>query len=561
MERQVVYEGKQVPMKDALTSLMERTPEERRHFFLPREGTDIQEEADKFMLWKRLYSSTTFYLPDGEMSEMSDKLLLKTMRREVGFFETLTVSCPGAGKTSTECANAAWRCAYGLESAIIYQSSVRANIISWMTNLIKIMTHPYFVRDFGELIPERTEKRIVDKKRQKRISSFVLNNGIHLMAQTAGTSFRGVRSVYADIESKPSYIIFDDTVNVAVSKSDRKKETIVSMAEEAKRSRDPSRGVVRWLSNMTKYPNIAQDIIESRSVPYLIMPATKPAKYFDGTKEVSVAVDSTTNFPSKWALTDREAAEHNRDDLGTRFHVGSLEREKQVMGVTYKYEFECVLPNVAGRLFPIPDMPKVDIITKVHDGIEVEYWDGEYNKEGVRRVVASDIGLGRGDGDPSAVICIDETGKVVAHASSRNHRPEQWASLLVSMFHETESEVIAPENNSIGYATVVALKDLIEPAYIYQQDLEDRKTGKSQIYGFSTSAQSKERIISKMQTNCETMLIPFSEVHYQVRSMSIHDLMKRSNIARDHNFDYVMAVAIGNFVVTTPAPKFEFSII
>ena len=537
----------------ALVKLISLTSSDRRRFFAPV-GT-VDDRVLLFQLFKKLYFPTTFYFKEGEHSHLSDRLrVLATTRNSEEYYETLEVTMPGVGKTSSEAAMVAYRCIYGLESGVVYQSSVSQNVTGWAQTLLNMLSEPYLVNDFGELVPQSlANMSTAEKKRGQSLSSFVLNNGVILVSISSLKSFRGSRSVFHDLDRKPSYIIFDDTVTTTVSKSDVRKQNMLDLEKEAKRSRDPSTGIIRWLSNMTAYPNIAQDFIQSKTMPYVIIPASYPVIFYDGNEITEYGRTGSTNWTSKIVATDKEAAKINKKVKDTRFMVGSLEREKRVMGSAYDYEFECMLPSVKDRLFPdiAPTVTGVTITDSVFMGTTIYVWKDAL-EENVKRVIGSDIGLGRGGGDPSVAVCLDELYRVVMYAESNQIMPDKWAHVIAHMYEFSKSSVVTPENNSFGYATIAELRKLIPDHALFRDERIDRKGKPSIVYGFETTEQSKERMFVRLGENINKLRIPFDPVRQQLADISMHDITGKGMVTRSHNWDRVMSVGFANMALLLP---------
>lgn len=538
--------------------LCELSPGERHEFLAPRKENSIS-ATDRFILWKNYYAKNLFYMEPSPAINFIDYLRVKTGQRDPGFFETMCTTMPGTGKTTGEAVYIAYRVAYGMEAEVVYQSAINRNVKSWNPTIVRILTNGLVTYDFGELVPDEvkndpleTPGKVNNRMQERSRLSFVLSNGVQLTAIPVGTSIRGARSIYTDFQQKHTYLVLDDTVSTKTSRSDMLKQEVKDAADEAKRSRDPGVGVIRHLTNMIQYPNIAQEIIKSKEIPYLIVPATRPVIYFDGKKENHWVAPKKTNWDSKWVLTDKEAEKINERRLKHE-RVGSLEREKVTIGQNYVYEYECETPDRSKRLFPdFEQKPAEPERRQIMYGMQILYYRG-WN-EGRRNVMAIDVSLGRG-GDPSVIVVLDDLNNVIACGSSREIHPADLTNVIIELSDELNTAVVAPENNSYGQSVVDRLAmDSTIASQLYRDVKIDRITKvRSPRYGFNTNASTKQKILSELGSSIDSIVANDPDLLNQLMEITIDDVdssVKRThNIRRVHNFDYVIALAIANYVI------------
>ena len=198
-------------------------------------------------------------------------------------------------------------------------------------------------------------------------------------------------------------------------------------------------------------------------------------------------------------------------------------------------------------------------------GVEILIWKDGLKGEG-RRYVGADVSRGI-EQSLSTAVCVDEDYNVIAVAHTRSLAPELWAEVIARMFRETNTSVVACENNSIGYSTVVELRRLIGDTQLYRQKLDDtRKLRPSDTFGFQTNGKTKEIIITKLQRDIGQTNIPslFGELLSHLETYTTHDLMsdrEKGSTGLRHNHDYVIGHAIGNFVATQPKERADISLL
>lgn len=176
-------------------------------------------------------------------------------------------------------------------------------------------------------------------------------------------------------------------------------------------------------------------------------------------------------------------------------------------------------------------------------------WVWEYPLTGHNYIVSADVA--RGDSkDYSTCHVIDiDVGEIVAEYRGKIP-PDRFGELLDSLGRRYNNALLAPENNTFGYTTVMKLKELQYPNVYYAKNKAVYLANYSperndQVGGFSTQGQSRIQILSKLEENIrnKSLKIYSSRLYEELKSFVWKG--QKAQAMKGHNDDLVMSLAIG----------------
>lgn len=182
-------------------------------------------------------------------------------------------------------------------------------------------------------------------------------------------------------------------------------------------------------------------------------------------------------------------------------------------------------------------------------------------KQGHNYGMGADIGEGVGRDSSCAVIWdFSLKPEVVAVYKSDRIQPNDFAYELRAGAIKYGNCIIAPENNSIGYATVSKLREIYNN--IYKEEKLDKTTGKTlKKYGWKTSLSSKPKMFYDLKTavNDNEVKVVSKTLYADMRVYSQDELSKvKEDEEATRHFDMLMAAVIG-FQMRTHAGKKKVS--
>lgn len=154
-----------------------------------------------------------------------------------------------------------------------------------------------------------SKKRGIDEIKQNRINNFVTENGIRVEAHSTQESVRG----RIHLDQRPDMLIADDIETNKTKESDAYTKQVRDHISEALAGMAPD-GAILYLGNY---------ITEHGNIQFLIDRAKTDHKL--RIRNVPVMIDGKPTWPSKYALTDKEAEETDKVSLEDKLRqLGSL---------------------------------------------------------------------------------------------------------------------------------------------------------------------------------------------------------------------------------------------
>tara|TARA_R110001583_G_scaffold25606_3_gene92430 strand:- start:8998 stop:10596 length:1599 start_codon:yes stop_codon:yes gene_type:complete len=176
-------------------------------------------------------------------------------------------------------------------------------------------------------------------------------------------------------------------------------------------------------------------------------------------------------------------------------------------------------------------------------------WIWEYPKTGHSYIISADVA--RGDSkDYSTCHVIDiEAGEISAEYRGKIP-PDRFGEFLDHLGRRYNNALLAPENNTFGYTTVMKLKDLKYPNVYYAKNravyLGNYSPERNdQVGGFSTQGQSRLQILSKLEENIRNKSIKIYSARLYEELKSFVWKGQKAQALNGHNDDLVMSLAIG----------------
>ncbi len=162
--------------------------------------------------------------------------------------------------------------------------------------------------------------------------------------------------------------------------------------------------------------------------------------------------------------------------------------------------------------------------------------------------IGADVSEGVGK-DHSTAVVIDFkplVPKVVATYKNNKITPDNFAFELKDKGMKYHKALVAPENNSMGYATVSKLNEIYNN--VYRQVKHDKSTNKkSTKLGWKTGPSTKPKMLHDLKTaiNEDGIQIPSQEILKELRSYTQDDVQyQRTDEDTTRHFDLLIATAI-----------------
>lgn len=182
---------------------------------------------------------------------------------------------------------------------------------------VELQTNKKIISDFGQLFFENSTDKSEKKSTKKAISEFITANNVKVLANSVGTSARGlVWGAY-----RPDFQIFDDIENIETAQSETQTETVIEHINEA----------VAGAAGYSNFLILANNISDSGSIAYFQAKFKKSAKWI--IRDIGV-IDNTTQKPvwNKYVLTDDEADNINQLIPDEKKHKISLQTKRIELG-------------------------------------------------------------------------------------------------------------------------------------------------------------------------------------------------------------------------------------
>ena len=522
-------------------------PYKRVAILRPEKDDTIKVLIKKYQLWKIYHFDFYVFCDFPAYQKISDNFKANITQRNLTDY--LEAGFGGCGKTTDFESYHTYRAVYGITKWTIYQSAVIENVNNFNTNIINRLELDSMLQDYGKLVPDELRgKTVKEKKKRMNVHKLDLTNGTSFSSLPSSRSIRGVKSPHGD-NKKPDTIQLDDLMTSKIAESEAHKRATLRNVFEAKRSIDQAIGVVIFTSNITEGGGITQDMIEAKECPYLVVPATRPVRVYNGESEVLIPQKKgLTNWPDKWVMTREEMIEKNKNQTNPDMLVSCIEDAKERFGSKYKYEFECELFDRKDRLFNnIKDVTSKPMKVIDSYGVNVKYYK-DYDDD-----LAYTIGVDPASGknrDPSTIVVINEKKEVCAFFKDNNTTLDVLAKIICEVAERYDCPIVAVENNGLGEGLIAILKDIYD-GELYRKEVVDKVNNTvSNSYGFYTGIKTKEQLIRAISDSIKNkeLFVYDKELHSQLSIMTYEDFDKR-RLDLDHHFDGVIALGIALIVM------------
>lgn len=349
--------------------------------------------------------------------------------------------------------------------------------------VIELQTNKRLIADFGHLY---TQQRSMDEVKRKRVTSFITSNNIKVEAFSTQESTRGrVHGPY-----RPDMYVIDDFETIITRKSVKRTKTVIAHIKELREGLSAD-GIILYLANY---------ISEIGSVEFI---RGEVKRLGVKGKERFVAVERGTwdkpgkpTWPGKYAITDREQAEHEKKTGELKV---SLEAKRRKLGKSSYNESMLNSPDALGQ--PIFDRKKCEekiaAASEPLEEIAGLRLYGKYNASH-RYALGADVANGVSL-DSSADVIFDFStvpAKQVSAYDNNEVSPSIYAHELKNHGNRFGACLIAPEkNNDCGGACLNELITLKYPA-IYQIRRADKTQNQLlKEWGWRTTSANRQEII------------------------------------------------------------------
>jgi hypothetical protein len=131
--------------------------------------------------------------------------------------------------------------------------------------------------------------------------------------------------------------------------------------------------------------------------------------------------------------------------------------------------------------------------------------------------------------------------------------PDRFGEMLDDLGRQYNNALLAPENNTFGYTTIMKLKELSYPNLYYQKSRgvylgNYSSQSEKDVGGFSTQGQSRVQIISKLEEMIRNKTLRcYSARLYEELKTFVWKGQKAQAMNGQHD-DLVMSLAIGSWL-------------
>lgn len=455
-----------------------------------------------------------------------------------------------SAKSSIAKAFLVWLICYEKKHYIVYDCYNKKNAEQALIDVANVLqTNDRIIRDFGHLFFS-AKKKEEEGTRQQRMGEFITTNGIKVAAMSTQESPRG--KVFK--QYRPDFYILDDFETFATKDSVAMTDSVVEHIIELLGGISPSASIL-YLGNYitsTGSVNAIKRRLENSE---------------NGAVRIGNVMDEDGNivWPEKYTHTEQEARDYNSKLEDTNKFKVSLESKREQLGINFE-------PEMMNNPFTLSDLVfNQDRVKKLMEEKEApirdkgeERWYEGYNPVH-RYAIGADIAKGVGK-DNSATVGLDFTGdkaKVVVSFKSNKEDPIALAYRIASQGESLGNCLVAPENNSIGYATVGKLRELYPENKIYQYQKKDKaKQGSPTDYGWVTTSANKADMMydlinafnnGELQIYDERILAEMKEYTHGDIHASTAEVDKRAKLGGSH-FDMLIALAIAYQMKTSTRP-------
>ncbi len=189
---------------------------------------------------------------------------------------------------------------------------------------LELQTNKKIISDFGQLFYESKAYETEKKSTKKAISEFITVNEIKVLANSIGTSARGL--VWGAF--RPDFQIFDDVENIETASSETQTKSVIEHIDEA----------IAGAAGYSNFLILANNITDTGSIAYFTAKFKKSNKW--KIRDIGV-IDNKTQQPvwDKYVLTDDEADKINLTITDEKKKKISLQTKKLELGdLVYRRE-------------------------------------------------------------------------------------------------------------------------------------------------------------------------------------------------------------------------------
>ena len=446
-----------------------------------------------------------------------------------------------SAKSSIAKAFVVWLITYEKKHYIVYDSYNKKNAEQALIDIANTMqTNTRILQDFGHLFFS-DKKKEVEGTRQQRMGEFITTNGVKVVAMSTQESPRG--KVFK--QYRPDFYVLDDFETFATKDSVAMTDSVIEHIFELIGGLAPGAAILylgNYITSTGSVNSIKKRLEESDS----------------GSVRVTNLIDDKgqLTWPDKYTMTEEEAREHNSTVEDPNKRKTSVDSKKEQLGIHFE-------PEMMNNPFALSDLvfnqEKVDeaiaLDAKPLRGINADetWWEG-YNPTH-RYAIGADVSKGSGK-DHSAAVGLDFSGErasvVVAYKSNREN-PIALAHRLANQGESLGTCLVAPENNSIGYATVAKLREIYPEKRIYQYTKKDKSRNQNPTeFGWVTSSANKADMMYDLigayndgliQIYDKRILAEMKEYTHADIHASTAEENKRAKLGGSH-FDLLIALAI-----------------
>lgn len=481
--------------------------------------TNTEEEVLlKFNLWGRYFYPQYFKFEDAPFHREIDLYNLRVYRGVLKSF--VNVVFRGGAKTTRTKLFRAFTISNDIEHTRKYRKVLTkdiGNAKQIVTDIYNMLIAPRVAYYYPEIFQETIEKR------EETMASFTTATGIKVRAGTVGTDQRG----QLQEDARPDEIWFDDFETRKTLRSAVETQAIWDNMEEARTGLSKDGGAVYTCNYLSERGNVHKLVQPGEGKHVLIVPIIR-------------------NGVPTWSAYTKEEIETiraNADDFAG--------------------EYLCE-PAAGADIFfdrvALDRQVKKEPIRTV-GGFKIFHEYDPSHRYGSGHDVGGGVGL-----DHSTSVFWDFStfpSRVVATFKSNTIKPDTFGDEIKRQADYFGAPIVAPENNSMGYATVARLKQL--SANIYFTEVDETRAGlppRTKYYGWNTNADTKPKMLFAIKKAVEDGHAELSDPDLiaELRSYTRDDLMDKDADPRltTRHFDLLMSAAIGyqmrNFAQVAPAP-------
>lgn len=528
-----------------IRTVQDTDPQWLSSYFCPDKRFTDKEASQLFYLWCLHYFPDIFYHAPSKSHMKAGEFLQKT--RYGGMSEWIWVGTGGVGKTVLLAAEVAYSILNQTETLIVYSSAVHNNVYTFVPQVLRMVADYEVTETYGLHVNEdMVGLSTLEKKRAQRRTDFVFKNGVRVVSNNLFSSVRGL--LHSDLNvkaSKISLLVMDDCSTSNNSQSQRLKGRVEAAILEARRSMDKSNSRNILLANITKWKNYAQDVLQEKSIPYLITPLTDQATYFDGKTEGEVGAMKTGTNLSDVFKTQEQAEEFN--DRHPEFkHASWVDNEYNKAGNAWEWECECRFwessdlifgryegDAVVGKQIPMKQGTTLHLYPFNQD---------EYT------YIGCDLGGGR-EKDPSVIVGLTEIGVVNLVLETNRVTPDKFAEIIKSVTEYTKHYMVVIEDDAgAGAEAIRVARSLIPNGRLWREITHDKvKNVRSSKYGWTPSSAKIENIMDKL-AECKPDLTLNNDLVINQMNTMTWDHLKERDTTLPHHFDLVRALAMANHI-------------